>query len=163
MPMSQVKDSRMMSNEPSFKPPRTLLSLPNVHAQEASCSADGILNGGYNFELAALAKKATRGKTTSDTFVYVGTNGGSVDPPLQPKPSMPTIDLLKKDLVPYLQVDGEYIMTSTRSSTCQSQDQARSVSFNTTGASTHIHQSLFTRGIYAAPCKIAPIIEVRLA
>ncbi len=40
----------------------------------------GFSTGGYNFELAALSKKATRGKTTSDTFVYVGTNGGSVDP-----------------------------------------------------------------------------------
>ena len=40
----------------------------------------GFSSGGYNFELAALSKKATRGKTTSDTFVYVATNGGSVDP-----------------------------------------------------------------------------------
>ena len=40
----------------------------------------GFSIGGYNFELAALSKKATRGKTTADTFVYVGTNGGAVDP-----------------------------------------------------------------------------------
>ena len=30
------------------------------------------------------------------------------------------------------------------------------VSFNTTGAFTHVNQSLFTRGVYAAPGKIAP-------
>ncbi len=40
----------------------------------------GFSSGGYQFELAAQAAKSTRGKSNADTYVYVGTNGGSIDP-----------------------------------------------------------------------------------
>ncbi len=63
-----------------IKPLRNILSLPNAHAREASCSADGILNWWIQLRTGCAVQEGTRGKTTSDTFVYVGTNGGSVDP-----------------------------------------------------------------------------------
>ncbi len=69
----------------------------------------GFSTGGYNFELAALSKKATRGKTTSDTFVYVGTNGGSVDPAGAADAVLSYYRATQRDLIPFLQVDGEYI------------------------------------------------------
>ncbi len=88
----------------------------------------GFSSGGYNFELAALSKKATRGKTTSDTFVYVGTNGGSVDPAGAADAVLSYYRATQRDLIPYLQVDGEYIndkhalklLRSTRPSSIQS-------------------------------------------
>jgi hypothetical protein len=130
--------------------------LPNAHAREASCSANGILNGGYNFELAALSKKATRGKTTSDTFVYVGTNGGPVDPAAAADAVLVlSSHSTRSDSI--LQVDGEYINEKHALVTASiNKTKLDPVSFNTTGASTHLNQSLFTRGIYAAPGKIAP-------
>ncbi len=69
----------------------------------------GFSSGGYNFELAALSKKATRGKATSDTFVYVGTNGGSVDPAAAADAVLSYYRSTQRDLIPFLQVDGEYI------------------------------------------------------
>ena len=69
----------------------------------------GFSHGGYNFELAALSKKATRGKATSDTFVYVATNGGSVDPAVAASAALAHYRATQRDLIPYLQIDGEYI------------------------------------------------------
>ena len=117
----------------------------------------GFSSGGYNFELAALSKKATRGKTTSDTFVYVGTNGGSVDPAGAADAVISYYRATQRDLIPFLQVDGEYINDKHALVTASiNKTKLDPVSFNTTGASTHINQSLFTRGIYAAGGKIAP-------
>ncbi|MFN9420851.1 MAG: hypothetical protein ACK578_25615, partial [Pirellula sp.] len=117
----------------------------------------GFSTGGYNFELAALSKKATRGKTTSDTFVYVGTNGGSVDPAAAASAVLAYYRATQRDLIPFLQVDGEYINEKHALVTASiNKTKLDPVSFNTTGASTHLNQSLFTRGIYAAPGKIAP-------
>ncbi|MCU0713440.1 MAG: hypothetical protein MUC43_15380 [Pirellula sp.] len=60
-------------------------------------------------------------------------------------------------MVSYLQVDGEYINDKHALVTASiNRTKLDPVSFNTTGASTHLNQSLFTRGIYAAPGKIAP-------
>ena len=56
-----------------------------------------------------ISKKATRGKTTSDTFVYVGTNGGSVDPAGAADAVLSYYRATQRDLIPFLQVDGEYI------------------------------------------------------
>jgi hypothetical protein len=117
----------------------------------------GFSSGGYNFELAALSKKATRGKTTSDTFVYVATNGGSVDPAVAASAALAHYRATQRDLIPYLQIDGEYINDKHALVTASiNRTKLDPVSFNTTGASTHLNQSLFTRGIYAAPGKIAP-------
>jgi hypothetical protein len=117
----------------------------------------GFSSGGYNFELAALSKKATRGKATSDTFVYVGTNGGSVDPAGAADAVLSYYRATQRDLIPFLQVDGEYINEKHALVTASiNKTKLDPVSFNTTGASTHINQSLFTRGVYAAGGKIAP-------
>ena len=117
----------------------------------------GISSGGYNFELAALSKKATRGKTTSDTFVYVGTNGGSIDPAAAADAVLSYYRSTDPEIIPFLQVDGEYINDKHALVTASvNKTKLDPVSFNTTGASTHLNQSLFTRGIYAAPGKIAP-------
>jgi hypothetical protein len=117
----------------------------------------GFSIGGYNFELAALSKKATRGKTTADTFVYVGTNGGAVDPATAADAVLSYYRSNQRDLIPFLQVDGEYINEKHALVTASiNKTKLDPVSFNTTGASTHLNQSLFTRGIYAAPGKIAP-------
>jgi hypothetical protein len=117
----------------------------------------GFSSGGYNFELAALSKKATRGKATSDTFVYVGTNGGSVDPAAAADAMLSHYRSSQPEITPFLQVDGEYINEKHALVTVSiNKTKLDPVSFNTTGASTHINQSLFTRGIYAAGGKIAP-------
>lgn len=111
----------------------------------------------YNFELAALSKKATRGKTTSDTFVYVGTNGGVVDPAGAADALLSYYRATQVNLVPFLQVDGEHINEKHALVTASiNRSKLDPVSFNTTGASTHLNQSLFTRGVYAAPGKVAP-------
>jgi hypothetical protein len=72
----------------------------------------GFSSGGYNFELAALSKKATRGKTTSDTFVYVGTNGGSVDPAGAADAVLSYYRATQRDLIPFCKLMAN---TSTRS------------------------------------------------
>ncbi len=60
-------------------------------------------------------------------------------------------------MIPYLQVDGEYINDKHALVTASiNKTKLGPVSFNTTGASTHLNQSLFTRGTYAAPGKIPP-------
>ena len=61
------------------------------------------------------------------------------------------------EITPFLQVDGEYINDKHALVTASiNKTKLDPVSFNTTGASTHLNQSLVTRGIYAAPGKIAP-------
>lgn len=117
----------------------------------------GFSSGGYIFELAALSKKATRGKSTADTFVYVATNGGAVDPATAADALLSYYRSSHRDLIPFLQIDGEYINEKHALVTASiNRTKLDPVSFNTTGASTHLNQSLFTRGIYAAPGKIAP-------
>ncbi|XZE35794.1 hypothetical protein SH501x_001336 [Pirellulaceae bacterium SH501] len=117
----------------------------------------GISSGGYNFELAALSKKATRGKTTSDTLVYVATNGGEVDPASAASALLAYYKATDNDLIPHLQIDGEHINAKHALVTASiNKTKLDPVSFNTTGASTHINQSLFTRGTFAAPGKNAP-------
>ncbi len=117
----------------------------------------GVSSDGYNFELAALSKKATRGKTTADTYIYVGTNGGSIDPADAADALLSHYRVSEPELIPFLQVDGEYINDKHVLVTASiNKTKLDPVSFNTTGASTHLNQSLFTRGIYAAPGKIAP-------
>jgi hypothetical protein len=117
----------------------------------------GFSSGGYNFELAAMSTKATRGKATSDTFVYVGTNGGSIDPAAAADALLLHYRNTQDDVLPFLQVDGEYINDKHALVTASiNKTKLDPVSFNTTGASTHLNQSFATRGIYAAPGKIAP-------
>lgn len=112
---------------------------------------------GYNFELAALSKKATRGKATSDTSVFVATNGVSVDPASAASAALAYYKATDPKLIPYLQIDGEYINDKHALVTASiNKTKLDPVSFNTTGASTHLNQSLFTRGTYAAPGKNAP-------
>jgi hypothetical protein len=114
-------------------------------------------HGGYNFELAALAKKATRGKTTADTLVYVATNGGSVDPADAAGLLVAYYRIHHAELIPFLQADGEYINEKHALVNASiNRTKLDPVSFNTTGASTHLNQSLRTRGTYAAPGKVAP-------
>jgi len=117
----------------------------------------GLSSGGYSFELAALSTKATRGKANSDTFVYVGTNGGSVDPTAAAEAMLSYYHANDPNQIPFIQVDGEYINDKHALVTVSiNKTKLDPVSFNTTGASTHLNQSLSTRGIYAAPGKVAP-------
>ncbi len=78
----------------------------------------GFSSGGYNFELAALSKKATRGKSTSDTFVYVGTNGGSVDPGKQAESLLARCKTVGRYIVPNLQIDAGCYRASRSLKSC---------------------------------------------
>jgi hypothetical protein len=113
--------------------------------------------GGYQFDVAALASKASRGKTNSDTTVYVATNGSSVDPASAASALYGYYKANYRDLIPYLQIDCDFINDKHALTTVSiNRTKLDPVSFNTTGASTHINQSLATRGVYAAPGKVAP-------
>ena len=113
--------------------------------------------GGYNFDVAALSEKASRGKTNSDFTAYVATNGGNVSPPAAASAARSYYEDNFPDLIPFLQVDSEFINAKhALVSVTLNETKLDPVSFNTTGATTHINQSLLTRGIYAAPGKIAP-------
>ncbi|MBB3205458.1 hypothetical protein FHS27_001258 [Rhodopirellula rubra] len=113
--------------------------------------------GGYNFDVAALSEKASRGKTNSDFTAYVATNGGNVSPPAAASAAQSYYEDNFPDLIPFLQVDSEFINAKhALVSVTLNETKLDPVSFNTTGATTHINQSLLTRGIYAAPGKIAP-------
>ncbi len=124
----------------------------------------GFSTGGYNFELAALAKKATRGKTTSDTFVYVGTNGGSVDPAAAADAVYAYYRSTQKDLVPICRLMANTSMTSTRLSTCQSTRPSSILSRLTPPARrrTSINRSSRVESMQRQ-ARLLPIIEVRLA
>ncbi len=73
-------------------------------------------------------QKGDTWQTTSDTFVYVGTNGGSVDPAGAADAVLSYYRATQRDLIPFLQVDGEFIndkhalvmLRSTRPSSIQS-------------------------------------------
>jgi hypothetical protein len=82
------------------------------------------------------------------------TNGGSIDPAAAADAVYANYRGTQRDLVPYLQVDGEYINEKhALVNVSINKTKLDPVSFNTTGASTHLNQSRFTRGIYAAPRK----------
>ncbi len=116
--------------------------------------------GGYNFEVAALSEKASRGKSHSDFTSYVATNGGAVDPIAV----VSALDHYYKDnyneLIPFLQIDAEFINAKhALVSATINKTKLDPVTFNTTGATTHLNQSLQTRGIFAAPGVAAPNYE----
>jgi hypothetical protein len=114
-------------------------------------------HGGYNFETAALSEKASRGKTTSDFTAYVATNGGDVNPTDAADAAMLTMRSNFPDLIPFLQIDAEFINAKhALVSVTLNKTKLDPVSFSTTGATTHLNQSLQTRGIYAAPGADAP-------
>ena len=116
----------------------------------------GFNNNGYAFEVAALSEKATRGKSTSDSTTYVATNGGAVVPANAASALLAYYESSFPNLIPFLQIDAEYINDKhVMVSANVSPSKLEFVSFSTTGASTHINQSIFTRGIYAAPGKVA--------
>ena len=113
--------------------------------------------GGYNFEVAALSPKATRGTQTSDTVSYVASNGGIVDPPAAADVLLQHFETNHPESIPFLRIDAEHINEKFALVTAnQNETKLDPVSFNTTGATTHINQSLLTRGIFAAPGKTAP-------
>lgn len=117
----------------------------------------GFSSGGYNFEVAALSPKATRGKSTADSTTYVATNGGNVDATIAADALLAYYRLNFPDEIPFLQIDSEYINDRHAMVTAAiNKSKLDPVSFNTTGATTHLNQSLFTRGRYAAPGKTAP-------
>jgi hypothetical protein len=117
----------------------------------------GFSSNGYYFEVAALSAKATRGKTNSDTTIFVATNGGAVDPANAADALLDHFRNTQPNSIPFLQVDGEYINDKHALVTASTnKTKLNLVSFNTTGASTHLNQSLRTLGIYPAPGKIAP-------
>src|SRR6056297_3947426 len=113
--------------------------------------------GGYNFEVAALSPKATRGTQTSDTVSYVASNGGVVDPAAAADALLQHFETNHPESIPFLRIDAEHINEKFALVTAnQNETKLDPVSFNTTGATTHINQSLLTRGIFAAPGKTAP-------
>ncbi len=79
----------------------------------------GFSTGGYNFELAALAKKATRGKTTSEHLFMWERMAVRLIHSAAADAVYALLSITQKDIVPYLQVDGEYINDKHASSTCQ--------------------------------------------
>lgn len=114
-------------------------------------------SGGYQFDVAALSPKATRGTQTSDTTSYVATNGGSVDPAAAANAALAYIENNDPNSIPYTRIDAEFINAKHALVTIShNQTKLDPVSFNTTGATTHLNQSLATRGIHAAPGKVAP-------
>ena len=114
--------------------------------------------GGYNFEVAALSEKASRGKSHSDFTSYVATNGGAVDPAAAASALYQYYKANHKDLIPYLQIDSEFInQKHALVSVTINKTNLDPVSFSTTGATTHLNQSLQTRGIYSAPGIAAPV------
>ncbi len=117
----------------------------------------GFSSGGYNFEVAALSPKATRGKATSDSTTFVATNGGLVDATSAADACLSYYRLNYPDEFPFLQINSEFINARHAMVTASiNKSKLDPVSLNTTGATTHLNQSLFTRGRYAAPGKTAP-------
>jgi hypothetical protein len=114
--------------------------------------------GGYNFEVAALSPKASRGTATTDTVSYVAsTGGGGVNPAQAANALLEHFRSNDPDSIPFLRIDAEHINEKFALVTVnRNETKLDPVSFNTTGATTHVNQSLGTRGIYAAPGKTAP-------
>ncbi|TWU54850.1 hypothetical protein Poly51_35690 [Rubripirellula tenax] len=114
--------------------------------------------GGYNFEVAALSPKATRGTQTTDTVSYVANSGGGgVDPAAAAAALLQHFRTTQPETIPFLRIDAEHINEKYALVTANlNETKLDPVSFNTTGATTHVNQSLGTRGIYAAPGKTAP-------
>ena len=121
----------------------------------------GFVTGGYNFEIAALSPKATRGNQTADVTSYVADNGGGlVSPAAAADALLGYIKQIDPDVVPNLRIDAEHINQKYALVTANiTEKKLDPVSFNTTGATTHLNQSLTTRGIYPAPGKIAPVYQ----
>jgi hypothetical protein len=93
--------------------------------------------GGYNFDVAALSEKASRGKTNSDFTAYVATNGGNVSPPAAATAAQSYYEDNFPDLIPFLQVDSEFINAKhALVSVTLNETKLDPVSFNTTGATT---------------------------
>ena len=115
-------------------------------------------SGGIDFEVAALSPKATRGNQTSDTTAYVASSGGAgVDPVDAADELLAYFKANSPDLIPFLRIDAEHINEKYALVTASiNQTKLDPVSFNTTGATTHLNQSLSTRGIYPAPGVTAP-------
>ncbi len=114
-------------------------------------------HGGFQFDTAALSEKATRGKTISDFTSFVATNGGHVDPSSAADAAFQYYRSNYPDLIPLLQIDSEYINAKhALVSITLNAANLSPVSFNTTGATTHLNQSMSTRGTYAAPGRQAP-------
>jgi hypothetical protein len=118
----------------------------------------GFSAGAYNFAVAALSPKATRGTQSSDVTSYVAdTGGGAVNPAAAAEALHSHLVTGDPNIEPYLRVDAEHINQKYVLATASiNRTKLDPVSFNTTGATTHVNQSLSTRGIYAAPGKIAP-------
>ncbi len=117
----------------------------------------GFSSGGYNFEVAAFSEKATRGRSKSDYTSYVATSGGPVEPVSAADALLQYYKDTQSDLIPFLQIDSESINAKhALVSATINKTKLDPVSFNTTGATTHLNQSLQTRGVYAAPGAIAP-------
>jgi len=113
---------------------------------------------GYHFDTAALSEKVSRGKSHSDFAAYVATSEGDVDPAAAAEAALSYYDANHHDLIPHLQIDAEYINARhALVSVTLNQAKLDPVSFSTTGATTHLNQSLLTRGIYAAPGAVAPV------
>lgn len=113
--------------------------------------------GGYDFDTAALSEKASRGKSHSDFTAYVATNGGTVNPAAASSAAYAHYENTAPDLIPFLQIDSEFInQKHALVSVTINKTKLDPVSFSTTGATTHLNQSLCTRGIYAAPGVVAP-------
>ncbi len=121
------------------------------------CLADGILYRRLPIRTCSTVDESHSGKSTGDTYVYVATRGGSVDPAAAADALLAYYKSNHKDLIPHLQIDGEYINDKhALVTTAINKTKIDPVSFNTTGATTHINQSLVTRGVYPAPGKVAP-------
>jgi len=112
---------------------------------------------GYSFEVAALSEKATRGTSYADFTAYVATNGGLVDPAAAADAIYGYFETNNEELLPFLQIEAEYINERhALVSVTLNSVKLDPVNFSTTGATTHLNQSLSTRGTYAAPGKQAP-------
>jgi len=87
-------------------------------------------------------------------------NGGAVDPAAAASAAYGYYKANFPDLIPYLQIDAEFINAKhALVSVTINKTKLDPVSFNTTGATTYLNQSLGTRGIYPAPGKVAPIYQ----
>ena len=112
-------------------------------------------HGGVTFKVAALSEQATRGNQVSDTVAYVARDAAS--PASAADALFSYYEENYEDLISFLRIDAEQINDEYAICTASvNQSHLEPTRFSTTGATTHLNQSLYTRGIYPAPGVLPP-------
>jgi hypothetical protein len=130
---SQFPEAMFFECEPGLNH-LEVFKLP-TYSWEAFLEACKLLaKGDHNFKTIVIDTVDNAFKMCSD---YVGTNGGAVDPATAADAVLSYYRSNQRDLIPFLQVDGEYINEKHALVTASiNKTKLDPVSFNTTGAST---------------------------